>query len=90
MTTSLITNQVLLQRVGGVLTIIMGLAFIGFIPALQRQAKFTPKQLSSVAGAPRMCRTVSSSRAAPLWLSPPLRGLRQAGSGDRRAGPSTG
>jgi cytochrome c-type biogenesis protein len=52
MTTSLITNQVLLQRVGGVLTIIMGLAFIGFIPALQRQAKFTPKQLSSVAGAP--------------------------------------
>jgi cytochrome c-type biogenesis protein len=52
MTTSLITNQVLLQRVGGVLTIIMGLAFIGFIPALQRQAKFTPRQLSSVAGAP--------------------------------------
>jgi len=52
MTTSLITNQVLLQRVGGVLTIIMGLAFIGFIPALQRQARFTPKQLSSVAGAP--------------------------------------
>jgi cytochrome c-type biogenesis protein len=52
MTTSLITNQVLLQQVGGVLTIIMGLAFIGFIPALQRQAKFTPKQVSSVAGAP--------------------------------------
>jgi cytochrome c-type biogenesis protein len=52
MTTSLITNQVLLQRVGGALTIIMGLAFIGFIPALQRQAKFTPRQLSSVAGAP--------------------------------------
>ncbi|MGB3482456.1 MAG: cytochrome c biogenesis CcdA family protein [Mycobacterium sp.] len=52
MTTSLITNQVLLQRVGGVVIIIMGLAFIGFIPALQRQARFTPKQLSSVAGAP--------------------------------------
>jgi cytochrome c-type biogenesis protein len=52
MTTSLITNQVLLQRVGGALTIVMGLAFIGFIPALQRQAKFTPRQLSSVAGAP--------------------------------------
>jgi cytochrome c-type biogenesis protein len=52
MTTSLITNQIVLQRVGGVLTIIMGLAFIGFIPALQRQAKFTPRQVSSVAGAP--------------------------------------
>lgn len=52
MTTTLITNQLVLQRVGGVLTIIMGLAFIGFIPALQRQAKFTPRQVSSVAGAP--------------------------------------
>ncbi len=52
MTTSLITNQLLLQRVGGVITIIMGLVFVGFIPALQRQARFTPKQLSTVAGAP--------------------------------------
>ncbi|BBY87202.1 cytochrome C biogenesis protein CcdA [Mycolicibacterium murale] len=52
MTTSLITNQVVLQQVGGVLTIIMGLAFIGFIPAMQRQVKFTPRQVSSVAGAP--------------------------------------
>ncbi len=52
MTTSLITNQVVLQRVGGVLTIIMGLVFVGFIPALQRQARFTPRMLSTVAGAP--------------------------------------
>lgn len=52
MTTSLITNQLLLQRVGGVLTIIMGLVFIGFIPALQRQARFTPRRLAGVAGAP--------------------------------------
>ncbi|MBI3216142.1 MAG: cytochrome c biogenesis protein CcdA [Mycobacterium sp.] len=52
MTTSLITNQVVLQRVGGVITIIMGLVFVGFIPALQRQARFTPKMLSTVAGAP--------------------------------------
>ena len=52
MTTTLIVNQVLLQRVGGVLTILMGLVFIGFIPALQRQARFTPRQLSTVAGAP--------------------------------------
>jgi cytochrome c-type biogenesis protein len=52
MTTSLITNQLLLQRVGGVLTILMGLVFVGFIPALQRQARFTPRQVSTVAGAP--------------------------------------
>jgi len=52
MTTSLITNQVVLQQVGGVLTIVMGLAFIGLIPAMQRQVKFTPRQVSSVAGAP--------------------------------------
>jgi cytochrome c-type biogenesis protein len=52
MTTTLITNQLLLQRVGGVITIIMGMVFVGFIPALQRQARFTPRQLSTVAGAP--------------------------------------
>lgn len=52
MTTTLITNQLVLQRVGGVLIIVMGLAFIGFIPALQRQARFSPRMLSTVAGAP--------------------------------------
>lgn len=52
MTTSLITNQLVLQRVGGVVTIIMGLAFIGFIPALQRQVRFTPRLLAGIAGAP--------------------------------------
>ncbi|CAJ1508775.1 cytochrome c biogenesis CcdA family protein [[Mycobacterium] burgundiense] len=52
MTTSLITNQLVLQRVGGVVIIIMGLAFIGYIPTLQRQARLTPKMLSTVAGAP--------------------------------------
>jgi cytochrome c-type biogenesis protein len=52
MTTSLITNQMLLQRIGGVLTMVMGLVFVGFLPALQRQARFTPRQLSTIAGAP--------------------------------------
>ncbi|HEX5142758.1 MAG TPA: cytochrome c biogenesis CcdA family protein [Mycobacterium sp.] len=52
MTTTLITDQLVLQRIGGVLTIVMGCAFIGFIPALQRQARFTPRMLSTVAGAP--------------------------------------
>lgn len=52
MTTTLITNQIVLQRIGGVVTIIMGMAFIGFIPALQRQARFTPRLLAGLAGAP--------------------------------------
>ncbi len=52
MTTALIANQVVLQRVGGALTILMGLVFIGWIPALQRQARFAPKQLAGLAGAP--------------------------------------
>lgn len=52
MTTTLITNQLLLQRIGGVVTIAMGLVFIGLIPALQRQVRFTPRQLSTLGGAP--------------------------------------
>jgi cytochrome c-type biogenesis protein len=52
MTTTLITNQLVLQRAGGVLTIVMGLVFVGLIPALQRQARFSPRQLTTVAGAP--------------------------------------
>jgi cytochrome c-type biogenesis protein len=52
MTTTLITNQLLLQRIGGVVTIVMGLAFVGLIPALQREARFTPRQMSTLGGAP--------------------------------------
>ena len=54
MTTSLITNQLVLQRVGGVITIVMGLVFIGFIPALQREARFAPGRIAGVAGAPML------------------------------------
>ncbi|SOJ53275.1 hypothetical protein MSIMFB_00776 [Mycobacterium simulans] len=52
MTSALITNQLVLQRAGGVLTIVMGLVFVGLIPALQRQVRFSPRQLTTVAGAP--------------------------------------
>jgi cytochrome c-type biogenesis protein len=52
MTTTLITNQLLLQRIGGVITIVMGLVFVGFIPILQREARFAPRQFSTIAGAP--------------------------------------
>ncbi|MCZ0727413.1 cytochrome c biogenesis CcdA family protein [Mycolicibacterium iranicum] len=52
MTTALITNQLLLQRIGGVVTILMGLVFIGLVPVLQRETRFTPRQLSTLGGAP--------------------------------------
>ncbi|WP_284236233.1 cytochrome c biogenesis CcdA family protein [Mycobacterium antarcticum] len=51
-TTTIITNGVLLQRIGGVVTIAMGLVFMGFVPALQREARFTPRSLSTLGGAP--------------------------------------
>jgi cytochrome c-type biogenesis protein len=52
LTTTLLVNQLLLQRIGGVITILMGLVFVGLIPALQRDARFTPRRLSTIAGAP--------------------------------------
>lgn len=52
MTTTLITNQVLLQRIGGVITILMGLVFIGLVPVLQRDTRFTPRRISTLGGAP--------------------------------------
>lgn len=52
LTSTVISNGLLLQRLGGVLTIVMGLAFMGFIPALQRDTRFTPKSLSTLGGAP--------------------------------------
>jgi len=45
-------NRELLQRVGGVVTIVMGLAFIGLIPALQRDTRMEPRRLTSLIGAP--------------------------------------
>ena len=49
---ALITNQLVLQRIGGAITIVMGLVFIGFFPALQRQARFAPRRWAGLAGAP--------------------------------------
>ncbi|ONM47178.1 cytochrome c biogenesis CcdA family protein [Nocardia donostiensis] len=45
-------NRELLQRLGGVVTIVMGLAFLGLIPALQRDTRLEPRRLTSIAGAP--------------------------------------
>ncbi|WP_280341748.1 cytochrome c biogenesis CcdA family protein [Nocardia abscessus] len=45
-------NRELLQRIGGVVTILMGLVFIGLVPALQRDTRMEPRRLTSLVGAP--------------------------------------
>lgn len=47
-------QQELLQRLGGVVTILMGLVFIGLVPTLQRDTRMQPKALSTWLGAPML------------------------------------
>lgn len=47
-------QQELLQRIGGVVTILMGLVFLGVVPALQRDTRMQPKALSTWLGAPML------------------------------------
>ncbi|WP_072691338.1 cytochrome c biogenesis CcdA family protein [Rhodococcus marinonascens] len=49
---ALAINRDILMRVGGVVTIAMGLVFIGLVPALQRDTRLEPRRISSLAGAP--------------------------------------
>ncbi|MBM7365970.1 cytochrome c biogenesis CcdA family protein [Gordonia hydrophobica] len=42
----------LMQRIGGVVTIVMGLVFIGMIPYLQRDRRMAPRRYTGVIGAP--------------------------------------
>ncbi|AOW94911.1 cytochrome C biogenesis protein ResC [Rhodococcus sp. WMMA185] len=49
---ALAINRDILMRVGGVVTIAMGLVFIGLVPALQKDTRLEPRRISSLAGAP--------------------------------------
>jgi cytochrome c-type biogenesis protein len=49
---SLLVNQELLQRIGGVVTIAMSLVFIGLIPGLQRDVRIHRVPRLGLAGAP--------------------------------------
>ncbi len=49
---ALLLNQQLLQRIGGVVTIAMGLVFIGLVPALQHDIRFRRTPRAGLAGAP--------------------------------------
>lgn len=48
----LIGNELLLQRIGGVVTIAMGLVFLGFVPALQRDVRIHRRPRAGLVGAP--------------------------------------
>lgn len=49
---ALLANEVLLQRVGGVVTVAMGLVFLGMVPALQRDVRLHRVPKAGVWGAP--------------------------------------
>ncbi|GJF03038.1 cytochrome c biogenesis CcdA family protein [Pseudonocardia sp. D17] len=82
----LITNELLLQRVGGVLTISMGLVFLGWIPVLQRDLRIHRLPRSGWAGAP-VLGAVYGLGWTPC-LGPTLTGVVALAAGTE-VGPST-
>jgi cytochrome c-type biogenesis protein len=75
----LAVNRELLQRIGGVITIVMGLVFVGLIPALQRDIRPHPRRLSTLAGAPLLGATFGLG-----WtpcLGPTLAGVLSVAAG---------
>jgi cytochrome c-type biogenesis protein len=48
----LVAHQVLVDRIAGAIAVAMGLAFMGWIPGLQREVRFTKLPAIGVAGAP--------------------------------------
>ena len=49
---TLLVNEPLLQRIGGIVTIVMGLTFLGLIPALQREVRLHHRPRGGLWGAP--------------------------------------
>ena len=45
-------NAQTLTRIGGVVTILMGLVFMGAVPVLQKDTRFQPKKWTTIVGAP--------------------------------------
>jgi cytochrome c-type biogenesis protein len=79
----LAVNRELLQRIGGVVTIVMGLAFVGWIPALQKDIRPRPWRLSGLAGAPVLGATFGLG-----WtpcLGPTLAGVLSVAAGTQGA-----
>lgn len=49
---ALLLNERLLQRIGGVVTIVMGLVFLGLVPPLQRNVRLAARPRDGLWGAP--------------------------------------
>src|SRR5690606_12692036 len=72
-------NRELLQRLGGVVTIVMGLAFLGLIPALQRDTRMAPRRFAGIAGAPLLGAVLALGW--PPCLGPGLSGVMAVAAG---------
>jgi cytochrome c-type biogenesis protein len=82
----LVGNELLLQRLGGVVTIAMGLVFLGFVPALQRDVRIHHVPRLGLVGAP-VLGAVYGLGWTPC-LGPTLTGVIALATGTQ-VGPST-
>lgn len=76
---ALLINQALLQRIGGIVTVAMGLVFVGLVPALQRDTRPHRVPRAGLAGAPLLGATFGLG-----WtpcLGPTLAGVIALASG---------
>jgi cytochrome c-type biogenesis protein len=83
---ALLANQQLLERIGGVITIGMGLVFVGLVPALQRDVRLHHKPKAGLFGAP-LLGAVFALGWTPC-LSPMLTGVVAVAAGTQ-IGPMT-
>jgi len=84
---ALLANEDLLQRIGGVITIAMGLVFLGVVPVLQRGMKLRHTPRDGLWGAP-LLGAVYGLGWTPC-LGPTLAGVIALASGTN-VGPTTG
>jgi cytochrome c-type biogenesis protein len=82
---ALLRNELLLQRIGGVITIAMGLVFVGLIPQLQRERRVHHVPDAGVLGAP-LLGAVFGLGWTPC-LGPTLTGVVALATGTQAGGP---
>ncbi|HEX5405221.1 MAG TPA: cytochrome c biogenesis CcdA family protein [Pseudonocardiaceae bacterium] len=83
---ALLDNELLLERIGGVVTIVMGLVFIGLIPFLQRDVRPHAAPRAGLIGAP-LLGAVFALGWTPC-LGPTLTGVMSVAAGTQ-VGPGT-